>query len=75
MPVQALAKKLSVARTTIRYRLNRLRDERIVSIACISDAELLGYQYPLLIGMNTSPGKTGLVADQLMPLSAVKVVF
>ncbi len=75
MPVQALAKKLAVARTTIRYRLNRLRAERIVSIACISDAELLGYQLPLLIGINTSPGKTNIVADQLMPLSAVKVVF
>ena len=75
MPVQALAKKLSAARTTIRYRLNRLRNERIVSIACISDAECLGYQLPLLIGMNTSPGQTGSVADQLMSLSSVKVVF
>jgi DNA-binding Lrp family transcriptional regulator len=74
-PVQALARKLGVKRTTVRYRLNRLRAERILTIACVSDTELLGYQFPLLIGINVSPGKTGIVADQLGPLPAVKGIF
>ena len=74
-PVRALATKLGVKRTTARYRLNRLMAERTLTIACVSDTDFLGYQFPLLIGINVSPGKAGTVADQLVPLPAVKVVF
>lgn len=73
-PVPVLAKKLGMKRTTVRYRLNRLLSERILTIACIGDPELLGYQFLVVLGINVSPGKTKAVANRLEVLPAVKLV-
>jgi DNA-binding Lrp family transcriptional regulator len=61
-------------RTTVTYRLNRLRSEGILRIACIGDPELLGYQFLLLIGINVTPGKVENVVNELVSLPAVVVV-
>ena len=73
-PVYALAKKLGMKRTTVTYRLNRLRSEGILRIACIGDPERLGYQFLLLIGINVTPGKVDNVINELASLPAVSVV-
>jgi len=73
-PLHALARKLGLKRSTVRYRLNRLRSERILSTVCTGDLELLGYQYPLLIGINVSLGKVGTVANQMAQLPNIAVV-
>lgn len=73
-PVHALAKKLGMKRTTVTYRLNRLRSEGILRIACVGDPELLGYQFLLLVGMNVTPGKVNNVVNELAPLPAISVV-
>jgi Lrp/AsnC family transcriptional regulator for asnA, asnC and gidA len=73
-PVRALARKLGMKRTTVAYHLNRLRAERILTIACVCNPELLGYQFLLVIGINVSSGKADAVASQLVPLPEVKVV-
>jgi DNA-binding Lrp family transcriptional regulator len=72
--VHALAKKLGMKRTTLTYRLNRLRSDDILRIACVGDPELLGYQFLLLIGINVTPGKVDEVVNEIVPLPAVSVV-
>ena len=72
--VQTLAKRLGVNRTTAGYRLNRLTERGILTIACIANTDLLGYQIILTVGMTASPGKAEAVADKLLPLPEVKVV-
>lgn len=72
--VQALARKLGMKRTTIHHRLNRLRDQGVLTIACMVNSELMGYQFLFAIGIDVAPGKVEVVANQLMPVPAVKVV-
>ncbi|MHB0897329.1 MAG: Lrp/AsnC family transcriptional regulator [Spirochaetales bacterium] len=72
--VQTLASKLGMKRTTISYRLNRMTTQGILKIACVASADLLGFQFPLVIGINVSAGKTNAVADRLVRLPVVKVI-
>lgn len=72
--VPVLAKKLGMKRTTVRYRLNRMLSERLLTISCIGDPELLGYQFMVVVGINASPGKTHTVANRLETLPAVRLV-
>jgi DNA-binding Lrp family transcriptional regulator len=74
LTVQELARKLGMKRTTVGYRLNRLLSSGVLGFACIADAAVLGYQIPLGIGINVSPGQTDAVARRLAALPDVKVV-
>lgn len=73
--VQALANKLGTKRTTTRNRLNRLIDENILSVSCITSPEALGYQYVLIIGMNVPSEKVDAVAKKLVQLPSIGVVY
>lgn len=72
--IRALAKKLGLNSATLHYRLNRLIEERILTIACIANPELLGYQFQLMIGINVSPGKVDAVASRLEALHDVRTI-
>jgi len=72
--VPVLAQKLGMKRTTVRYRLNRLLSERVLTIACIGPPELFGYQFMVVIGFNVSPGKTHSLVKRLEILPAVKII-
>jgi DNA-binding Lrp family transcriptional regulator len=74
LAVQKLARKLGMKRTTVGYRLNKLISSGVLSFACIANAEILGYQIPLGVGIHVSPGKTDAVARRLAALPDVKVV-
>ena len=73
-PVLALARKLGINRETVRYRLNRLTTEGILTIACAANLELLGYQFLVVMGINVSPGKAHAVASRLGALPTVKMI-
>jgi len=72
--VQALSKNLGMKRTTVNYRLNRLTANGILTIACIANTDLLGYDIILTVGMAVSPGTSEEGAAKLRSLSEVKVV-
>lgn len=72
--VQDLADKLSMKRTTVRFRLNRLREEGTLKIACVVNAELMGYEFLVFLGINVSPGKTVSAANQLASLPDVRII-
>jgi len=70
-PVSALANKLGVGKTTVHYRLNRLLNEGVLTIAGIVKPEVLGYRYELMVGINVSRGQADAVATQLAQLQAI----
>ncbi len=72
--IQALARKLDMSRTAVRHRLHRLRDTGVLTITCVVDSDLLGYQFLVVIGINVVPGTTDAVANQLASLTAVRIV-
>ena len=71
-PVRALARKLGLKRSTIRYRLDRLISEGTLRILCKSNTRLLGYSFSNVIGLRTRADRNRTVADQLASLPAVK---
>ena len=74
-PVRALARKLGMTRSTIRYRMKRLLDNGILRIYCVSDNGYMGYRLLFLIGIKVIPGGAEAVANQFVPLQEVKSVF
>ncbi len=73
-PVRALARNVGVNRETVRYRMNRLISEGILKIICVCNAERLGYQYKVMIGVKVRPGMSDTAASQLADLSGVMAV-
>lgn len=74
LPVQEIARKVGMKRTTAGYRLNKLLSSGVLNFACIANIDILEYQIPIGIGINVLPGKTEEVANQLAKLTAIKVV-
>ena len=64
-PQADIAKKLGAGTTTVRRRLRRLLDERIIRIVAIADPHALGYNVRAMIGIKTQPGMLDAVTDKL----------
>ena len=64
-PQADIAKKVEASETTVRRRLKRLLDERIIRIVAIADPRALGYNVRAMIGIKTQPGMVDTVADKL----------
>jgi len=70
--VRALARKVGLKRSTVRYRLDRLISEGMLRILCTSDVTFLGYKYSIVFGVRTRADRTTAIADHLVSLRAVK---
>lgn len=64
-PQADIARKLGAAETTVRRRLKRLLDERIIRIVAIADPRALGYNVRAMIGIKALPGRIDNVAEKL----------
>jgi Lrp/AsnC family transcriptional regulator for asnA, asnC and gidA len=64
-PQADIAKKLGASTTTVRRRLKRLLDERIIRIVAIADPRALGYNVRAMIGIKSRPGMLDAVAEKL----------
>ena len=64
-PQADIAKKLGAGETTVRRRLKRLLDERIIRIVAVADPRALGYNVRAMIGIKVQPGTIDAVADKL----------
>lgn len=74
IPVQELATKVGMKRTTVAYRLNKLISSGVLRFACLADADNLNFQFLLGIGINVSPGKSEDVIRSLAELNSIKVI-
>ncbi len=66
-----LAPKLNTSASTIRRRLQRLLDERIIRVVAIADSAALGYQTRATIGINAQPHRIDAVAHELASIKNV----
>jgi DNA-binding Lrp family transcriptional regulator len=73
-PFVQIARDLGVAEKTIRRRVERLRERRIIEITTVADPELLGYGSSALIGLRVDGRRPSEVAADLAALDAVDYV-
>ncbi len=66
-----LAPKLDTSPSTIRRRLQRLLDERIIRVVAIADPAALGYNTRATIGINAQPHSIDVVARELASIKNV----
>jgi DNA-binding Lrp family transcriptional regulator len=60
-----LSKKLCISRPTLKAKLHRLLDKRLIRIVALPDPALLGYNTRATIGINAQPHKVDAVAQKL----------
>jgi len=66
-----LAAKLGTSAATVRRRMNRLLDNRIMKLVAIADPQVLGFRIRAAIGVNARHGRIDAVADELASFSNV----
>lgn len=66
-----LASKLGLSQPTVRAKLQRLFDDKIIKTVCVSDPAALGYSTCIIIGINTHPSELLTVADRLADFETV----
>ena len=63
-----IAREVGVSEGTVRRRLRKLLDEDVVRVVAVPNLEKLGFSTTALIGMQTGPGKSDVVAESLVNL-------
>jgi len=66
-----LASKLGLSQPTVRAKLQRLFDDKIINTVCVPDPAALGYSTCVIIGINTHPSELLTVADRLADFETV----
>ena len=69
-----IGEKVNASPTTVRRRIQRLLDQRIIAITTIPDPFAFGYGIQATIVINASGGKVNEVADELASLLSVQYV-
>ncbi len=72
---QQLADKLPTSRNTVRRRLHRLLDEKIITFVTITSPPALGYQIHATMAITTQPGDADAVARKLSSLPNVSYLL
>jgi len=66
-----IAKRLHISEATVRNRIRRLVDSKIIQNIAVINPELLGYQMHLFVGVQVELGKAKDVASKLKDKDAV----
>ena len=69
-----MARHLSVSEGTVRRRLARLLDARVIRVVAIAEPEQLGFHTSAFIGLQVDPARVESVADQLTVLAETEHV-
>ena len=69
-----IARAIGVSEGTVRRRVRYLIDEAVVQIIAVPNMEKLGYGTTALIGLETSPGKSDIVAESIASLDEAHYV-
>ncbi|MBI5225210.1 Lrp/AsnC family transcriptional regulator [Candidatus Micrarchaeota archaeon] len=76
LKLSELSKELGVSEGTVRNRLFKLEDERIVlQYSAIADPKKLGYQAVAIVGINAEPLKFLTVLDALSRIEDIKSLY
>ena len=69
-----IAREVGVSEGTVRRRLRRLIKEDVVKVVAVPNLEKLGYATTALIGLQTGPGKSDSVAEEIASLDEAHYV-
>ena len=69
-----MARGLSVSEGTVRRRLTKLIDERVIRVLAVAEPEQLGYHTSAFIGLQVDPARVEFVATELTRLSETEHV-
>jgi len=69
-----LARRLGVPEATVRRRMKRLLDERVMQIVAVPDPYRIGYDTHAIVGLRVQPGKIGEVIAVLDPLPQIRYI-
>jgi len=69
-----IAREVGVSEGTVRRRLRRLIQDDVVKVIAVPNLEKMGYATTALIGLQTGPGKSDMVAEALARLEEVHYV-
>ena len=64
-----MARGLGVSEGTVRRRLSKLLDDRVIRVVAIAEPEQLGYHTSAFIGLQVDPARVEAVADELASLA------
>lgn len=69
-----IARDVGVSEGTVRRRLKRLIEEKIINVVALPDPGKLGYNSEAIIGVQVDPDKVDAVAEQLSALQHTRWV-
>lgn len=72
--ITVLARKVGVSRDTVRKKLDRLLEQRIVRVFAAADPAALGYQAMAVFGINSQPTDVERVAERLASYRSIRFI-
>jgi Lrp/AsnC family transcriptional regulator, regulator for asnA, asnC and gidA len=69
-----LARRLGIPEATVRRRMKRLLDERVMQIVAVPDPYRIGYDTHAIVGLRVQPGKIEDVIAVLDPLPQIRYI-
>jgi Lrp/AsnC family transcriptional regulator for asnA, asnC and gidA len=69
-----LARRLGIPEATVRRRMKRLLEERVMQIVAVPDPYKIGYDTHAIVGLRVQPGKIGEVIAVLDPLPQIRYI-
>ncbi len=69
-----LARRLGIPEATVRRRMKRLLDERVIQIVAVPDPYRIGYDTHAIVGLRVQPGKIEEVIAVLDPLPQIRYI-
>ena len=69
-----MAEHIGVTEGTVRRKVNRLLEERIITVAAVANPHVIGFDSPAIISIKTETGKVAQVAEEISRLPGVRFV-
>ena len=75
MPFTDIAKALGISEGTVRNRVSRLVDEKVIQIVAMVDPSQVGFEAPAMIGVSVEPPRMESVAETVVGLPEVSYLI
>ena len=74
-PYTEIAKNLGISEATVRYRVSRLMEQKVIQVIGLVDPYQLGYDAPAMIGVSVDPPMLERAASEIAAFSEVSYLI